>query len=288
MRDPDGWTYFKEEVGGLVVGGFEPEAKPWVAPGRSRTRSSSSCSRRTGSTSRCSWTRRCERVPALERDRDPQVLQRSRVLHAGQPVPARRGARAGRLLRRRRLQLGRHRLGRAAPGGRWPSGSSRGSRRGTCRRSTSAASRRSTPTTTWLRDRVAEVLGLHYAMPWPNREPETARDVRLLAAARAAGRRRARCSAPGWAGSGRLYFGAGAGWTTPGASRPGCVDAPPSRAPAARRSRSSTRRRSRKYAVHGPDALGALQWVCAADVDVAGRRRVYTPCSTRAAPTRPT
>ena len=32
MRDPDGWTYFKEEVGGLVVGGFEPEAKPWRAP----------------------------------------------------------------------------------------------------------------------------------------------------------------------------------------------------------------------------------------------------------------
>ena len=54
MRDPDGWTYFKEEVGGLVVGGFEPEAKPWRAPvATSRTRSSSSCSRRTGSTSRC-------------------------------------------------------------------------------------------------------------------------------------------------------------------------------------------------------------------------------------------
>ena len=32
MRDPDGYTYFKEEVGGLVVGGFEPVAKPWVAP----------------------------------------------------------------------------------------------------------------------------------------------------------------------------------------------------------------------------------------------------------------
>ena len=54
LRDPDGWTYFKEEVGGLVVGGFEPEAKPWrVARRRSRTRSSSSCSTRTGSTSRC-------------------------------------------------------------------------------------------------------------------------------------------------------------------------------------------------------------------------------------------
>ena len=32
LRDPDGYTYFKEEVGGLVVGGFEPEAKPWVGP----------------------------------------------------------------------------------------------------------------------------------------------------------------------------------------------------------------------------------------------------------------
>ena len=36
MRDPDGWTYFKEEVGGLVVGGFEPEAKPWRSPFRPR------------------------------------------------------------------------------------------------------------------------------------------------------------------------------------------------------------------------------------------------------------
>ncbi len=32
MRDPDGYTYFKEETGGLVVGGFEPEAKPWRSP----------------------------------------------------------------------------------------------------------------------------------------------------------------------------------------------------------------------------------------------------------------
>ncbi len=32
LRDPDGYTYFREEVGGLLVGGFEPEAKPWVAP----------------------------------------------------------------------------------------------------------------------------------------------------------------------------------------------------------------------------------------------------------------
>ena len=29
MRDPDGCIYYKEEVGGLVMGGFEPKAKPW-------------------------------------------------------------------------------------------------------------------------------------------------------------------------------------------------------------------------------------------------------------------
>jgi glycine cleavage system aminomethyltransferase T/glycine/D-amino acid oxidase-like deaminating enzyme len=30
MRDQDGHVYFKEEVGGLVMGGFEPVAKPWL------------------------------------------------------------------------------------------------------------------------------------------------------------------------------------------------------------------------------------------------------------------
>ena len=32
LRDPDGYIYFKEEVGGLVMGGFEPQAKPWLGP----------------------------------------------------------------------------------------------------------------------------------------------------------------------------------------------------------------------------------------------------------------
>ena len=30
IRDPDGYLYYKEEVGGLVMGGFEPQAKPWT------------------------------------------------------------------------------------------------------------------------------------------------------------------------------------------------------------------------------------------------------------------
>ena len=37
MRDPDGYIYFKEEVGGLLMGGFEPEAKPWNKPSLEKT-----------------------------------------------------------------------------------------------------------------------------------------------------------------------------------------------------------------------------------------------------------
>ena len=30
LRDPDRLTYFKEEVGGLVMGGYEPNPIPWA------------------------------------------------------------------------------------------------------------------------------------------------------------------------------------------------------------------------------------------------------------------
>lgn len=33
LRDPDRLTYFKEEVGGLVMGGYEPEPLPWATQG---------------------------------------------------------------------------------------------------------------------------------------------------------------------------------------------------------------------------------------------------------------
>lgn len=33
LRDPDRLTYFKEEVGGLVMGGYEPNPKPWATQG---------------------------------------------------------------------------------------------------------------------------------------------------------------------------------------------------------------------------------------------------------------
>jgi hypothetical protein len=36
MRDPDGYIYFKEEVGGLLMGGFEPDATPWLQSAQHR------------------------------------------------------------------------------------------------------------------------------------------------------------------------------------------------------------------------------------------------------------
>ena len=54
LRDPDGYTYVKEEVGGLVVGRLRAARRSRGShPTRCRTRSSSSSSRRTGITSAC-------------------------------------------------------------------------------------------------------------------------------------------------------------------------------------------------------------------------------------------
>ena len=33
LRDPDRLTYYKEEVGGLVMGGYEPNPRPWAIDG---------------------------------------------------------------------------------------------------------------------------------------------------------------------------------------------------------------------------------------------------------------
>ena len=86
-----------------------------------------------------------------------------------------------RLLRRRGLQLGRHRVRRRrGPGAR---GVDRRGRAGapTSPASTSAGSRRSTATSRGCAPGSAEVLGLHYAVPWPNRELD---DRRARSAAR--------------------------------------------------------------------------------------------------------
>ena len=55
LRDPDNLVYFREEVGGLCMGGYERDPAPWSLDGVPPT-STASCSRPTGRASRRSWT----------------------------------------------------------------------------------------------------------------------------------------------------------------------------------------------------------------------------------------
>lgn len=135
----------------------------------------------------------------------------------------------------------------------------------------------------FLRDRVTESLGLHYEMAWPNREPITARGVRLsplhdrLAAAGAC-------------------FGTKGGWERPNwfaRPDPGCARQPEIHYSFGRQNwfanHAFEHRACReqvalfdqtgfgKLRVQGPDALERLQFLCANQVDVAPGRVVYTP-----------
>ena len=177
LRDPDGYTYFKEEVGGLVVGGFEPDAKPWVSP---------------------------DQIPypfefqLLEEDWDHFSPLMESAVHRV-PVLAETGIRKfyngpesftpdnqfilgeAPEVRNFFVCAGLNSVGIAAAGGagralaEWivdgePSMDL-----------TSVDIRRFARfngNNQWLHDRVAEVLGLHYEIPWPNREMRTARPFR--------------------------------------------------------------------------------------------------------------
>jgi 4-methylaminobutanoate oxidase (formaldehyde-forming) len=130
----------------------------------------------------------------------------------------------------------------------------------------------------WLRSRVAEILGLHYEVPWPLREPETGRPQRVSPL-------HERLAARG------AVFGSRMGWERPLVFAPaGAPPAPytwakPDWLPWCLEEQRATRERVAVfdqtsfslYDVSGPDALTSLQWICAADVDVPVGGCVYTP-----------
>ena len=131
----------------------------------------------------------------------------------------------------------------------------------------------------WLRSRVAEVLGLHYAVPWPNREFETARPFRCSPLHdRLAARGASYGSKMGWE---RPNYFAGPGESTELAyswGKPSWLDRSAAEHRATREAVAVFDQTSfSKYVVDGPGALEALQWVCANDVDVEPGQAVYTP-----------
>ena len=130
----------------------------------------------------------------------------------------------------------------------------------------------------FLKERVSEVLGLHYMMPWPNRELQSARPQRRsplydrLAAQNA-------------------LFGSKMGWERPNFFAPGKDDARLDYAwgrqnwfPYAAAEHKATRdavtitdlTSFSKFMMEGPDAESVLQRLCANDVAVPRGTTVYT------------
>ncbi len=277
LRDPDGYTYLKEEVGGLVVGGFEPDAKPWVAP---------------------------DALPhpfefqLLDEDWDHfEILMNSAITRI--PVLAQTGIKMfyngpesftpdnqfilgeAPELRNFFVAAGFNSVGIASAGGagralaEWIT-------EGEPSLDLSAVDIRRfaafNGNNQWLHDRVAEVLGLHYAIPWPNRELTSARPFRRSPAHHLLERANA-------------CFGSKMGWERAN------FFAPPGRRPEIEYAwgqqnwqpwSSAEQRAARtavalfdqtsfaKYLVTGRDAEQVLQWLCTADVGVEPGRTVYT------------
>ncbi|MBB5076200.1 GcvT family protein [Nonomuraea endophytica] len=271
LRDPDGYAYFKEEVGGLVVGGFEPDAKPWGMDGIPYPFEFQLLEEDWDQFS-IIMENAIHRVPALETTgvrmfyNGPESFTPDNMFLLG-AAPEVRGFFVG---------AGFNSAGIASAGGAgralaewivngaptsdlWPADLRRFARWA--------------DNDTWLRDRVTETLGLHYAMSWPNKELETARPLRrspvhhLLAAAGA-------CfgSKMGWERAN--YFGTAAPYTF---ARPEWQPQVNAEIHACRTQAALFDQTSfGKFTLKGRDAAAALQWLCTADVDVEVGRVVYT------------
>jgi 4-methylaminobutanoate oxidase (formaldehyde-forming) len=280
LRDPDGWTYFKEEVGGLVVGCFEPDAKPWRSPDDLPYPFEFQLLEEDWDHFAPIMDEAVRRVPALAETGirklydGPESFTPDNQFVLGE-APGLRGYFVG---------AGFNSVGIASAGGagralaEWiVEGEPQVDLVG-------VDIRRFAPfqgDVGWLRERVVEVLGLHYAIPWPTREPATGRGQRLSAL-------HERLAARG------AEFGTKMGWErptvfAPEGAEPGAGEAyswgKPPWLPWSAAEQRATREAVAvfdqtsfsKYVVDGEDALGVLQWACAADVDVPVGTVVYTP-----------
>jgi 4-methylaminobutanoate oxidase (formaldehyde-forming) len=177
MRDPDGCTYFKEEVGGLLMGGFEPKAKPWGMDGIPE-KFEFQLLPEDWDQFEVLMQNAIHRVPALAKAGVKMLLNgpesftpdgnfilgeapelRNYFVAAGfNSAGIANGGGAGKLLAEwivggeapmDLFEVDIRRFGAYAAG------------------------------TDWLRERTVETLGLHYAMRWPRHELESGRPLRV-------------------------------------------------------------------------------------------------------------
>ncbi len=277
LRDPDGYTYFKEEVGGLVVGGFEPNAKPWVAPDEIPHPFEFALLEEDWDHFSILMDNALLRIPALNDTgirkfyNGPESFTPDNQFILGESPEVANFF----------VGAGFNSVGIASAGGagralaEWIVGGEPTSDL------TSVDIRRFAPfngNVNWLHDRVSEILGLHYEIPWPNREMTTARPFRRSPVHHLLEERNANFgSRMGWE---RANFFAPAGQAP-------AIDyswAKQNWLPWSAAEQSNTRRAVTvfdqtsfsKYVLKGKDAEAALQWICTADVGVEIGRSVYT------------
>ena len=277
LRDPDGYTYFKEEVGGLVIGGFEPEAKPWVSPDDIPYPFEFQLLEEDWDHFEILMNNALLRIPALEVTgikkfyNGPESFTPDNQFILGE-APELDGFFVG---------AGFNSVGIATAGGAGRALAEWIVNGAPTSDLTGVDIRRFAPfngNNRWLHDRVAEVLGLHYEIPWPNREMKTARPFRrspvhhLLQAANA-------------------NFGSRMGWERANFFAPAGVDptieytwGKPNWLAWSAAEQTNTRTAVTvfdqtsfsKYLMVGPDAEPALQWLCTADVGGEVGKAVYT------------
>src|SRR5712692_3799636 len=276
MRDADGHIYFKEEVGGLLMGGFDPWAKPWGMDGIPEGF--------TFGTLAEDWDKfeilmqnAIERVPALETAQvrllmnGPESFTPDNYFILGEAPEVRRyyvgagfcsggiaaAGGAGKALAEWIVE------GRA-PMDLWPADIRRfapfhGNRR-------------------FLRERVSEIVGVHYNIAFPNRELTSGRGLRRSPLHERLRERRA-------------CFGAKMGWERANWFAPDGVEPEavysfgrqnwfPYAAAEHRAAREAVavfdQTSFAKLKLEGADAEAVLQRLCANDVDVPPGRVVYT------------
>jgi 4-methylaminobutanoate oxidase (formaldehyde-forming) len=274
MRDPDGFIYYKEEVGGLLMGGFEPVAKPWGTGGIPEGFEFQLLPE--------DWDQfeplmkaAIHRTPCLETAEVRQLLNGPESFTPDGnfilgEAPDCRGL---------FVAAGFNSAGIANAGGagrllaEWMIGGEPSVDLGDVdiRRFAGFHGNRA-----YLRERTVETLGLHYAMRWPRYELKSVRRLRrspLYDRLAAKGAR----------------FGARMGWERANYFAPGTDEIPysygrPGWLPYCLEEQRATRETVAifdqtsfaKLLLQGRDALAVLQRLCASDMNVPPGRMVYT------------
>lgn len=275
LRDPDGFIYYKEEVGGLVMGGFEPKAKPWKVDPIPSTFQFQLLDE--------DWDQfeilmnnAIHRTPCLENAPIKMLLNgpesftpdgnfilgeapelRNYFVCAGfNSAGIANSGGAGRL-------ISEWIIAGEAPSDLWDVDIRRFGRFTGNRRA--------------LSQRTGETLGLHYAMRWPRQELETARPLRtsplydLLAAKGAVFG-----SKNGWERA-NYFRPANADPAVHGLGRPGWLDWVIDEQHATRDGVAVYDQTSfSKLLLQGRDALTVLQRLCANEIDIPVDKMVYT------------